>query len=163
MHYVNGFGEVDGNFWLGLEEIHQVTTTHNVSLYTNIETFEGEAFTMKLQIFSVNDATTNYAWNFSGFSQSYDRVKGSVLGSWHNAMMFTTRDRDNDLWSTGNSRRRGWWYNSCGLMNLNGNYEDDVTPTYTGITMQHIDASNAGAAASKAVETIEMIIRTRVE
>ena len=105
MHYVNGFGKVDGNFWLGLEEIHQLTTTHNVSLFMNIETFEGEPFTMKLQTFFVDGARTNYAWNLSGFSQSYDRVKGSVFGSYDNGMMFSTRDRD--LWITGNSRKRG--------------------------------------------------------
>ena len=49
--YVNGFGEEDGNFWMGLEEIHQLTTTHDVSLFIDIETFEGDPFTVKLQTF----------------------------------------------------------------------------------------------------------------
>ena len=162
--YVNGFGEVDGNFWLGLEEIHQLTITHNVSLYINIETFVGEPFTMKLEEFSVGDATANYAWNYSWFSQSSDRVKGSILGSYHNGMMFTTRDRDNDNWS-GNCAtgryRGGWWYNDCANSNLNGNYQGDRTPTVTGIMVKYIDTTSSTYSHTKAVKSVEMIIRTR--
>ena len=88
--YVNGFGEVEGNYWMGLEEIHQLTTTHNVSLFVDIETFEGEPFTLKLQTFSVGDATSNYTLHFSGFSQSSDRVTHEVFWSAYNGMMFTT-------------------------------------------------------------------------
>ena len=40
--YVNGFGDIDGNYWMRLEEIHQLTTAHDVSLHINIETFEGD-------------------------------------------------------------------------------------------------------------------------
>ena len=163
--YVTGFGEADGSFWLGLEEIHQLTTTHNVSLYMNIETFVGQPFTMKLDEFSVGNATTNYAWNYSWFSQSSDRVKDSILGSAHNGMMFSTRDRDNDIWNrncASDRYRGGWWYNDCARINLNGDYEGNVTPTYTGIVVENIDTTTRGPSASKAVKSVEMIIRTRV-
>ena len=153
---------------MGLEEIHQLTTTHDVSLDMNIETFEGEPFTLTLQTFSVGDAASNYAIYFSGYSQSSDRVKGSAFRSIDNGLMFTTRDRDNDLWSSGNcasdSLRGGWWYYSCAWINLNGNYEGDVTfPTYTGIIVRFIDTASVSPSASKAVKSVEMIIRTRVE
>ena len=121
---------------------------------------------MKLEEFSVGNATTNYAWNFSGFSQSSDRVKGSVLGSRHNRMMFTTRDRDNDIHSmncASDRHRGGWWYRGCALMNLNGDYEGDVTPTLTGIFVRFIDTTSGHPSATKAVKSVEMIIRTRVE
>ena len=160
--YVTGFGEEDGNFWLGLEEIHQLTTTHNVSLYINIETFVGEPFTMKLEVFSVGNATTNYAWKYSWYSQSSDRVRGSVFRSINNGMMFTTRDRDNDRRRNNCASdvlRGGWWYNSCTGINLNGNYEGDVTPTLTGIIVYYIDTTTS---PTKAVKSVEMIIRTRV-
>ena len=121
---------------------------------------------MKLEEFSVGNSTTNYAWNYSWFSQSSDRVKVSVLGSKHNGMMFTTRDRDNDLYGSNcasNVCRGGWWYNNCADINLNGNYEGDVTsPTATGILVKYIDTTSPAASASKAVKSAEMIIRTRV-
>ena len=135
-------------------------------MYINIETFVGEPFTMKLEEFSVGNAESNYAWNYSWFSQSSDRVKGSVLGSYSNGMMFTTRDRDNDMYRTNcaaGPRRGGWWYNNCAFINLNGNYQGDRTPTYTGMYVQFIDTSTAGPSSSKAVKSAEMIIRTRVE
>ena len=121
---------------------------------------------MKLEEFSVGNATTNYAWNYSWFSQSSDRVKDSVLGSWHNGMMFTTRDRDNDLSGincASDSRRGGWWYNACAHINLNGNYEGDRPPTRTGIIVNYIDTTSSTPFNSKAVKSVEMIIRTRAE
>ena len=123
---------------------------------------------MKLEEFSVGNATTNYAWNFSGFSQSSDRIKQSLFRSEVNGMMFTTRDRDNDRFAGGvncasYSFRGGWWYYSCGYINFNGNYEGDVTPTKTGIVVRYIDTTDSDYSATKAVKSVEMILRTRVE
>ena len=165
--YVTGFGEVHGNYWIGLENIHQLTTTHNVSLDIDIETFEGEPFTLKLEEFSVGNAANNYAMHFSGESQSSDRVKGMIFPSNYQDAMFTTRDRDNDGMSSSNCAsdryRGGWWYDTCTRINPNGNYEGDVTPpTNTGIFVYFIDTTTRGPA-NKAVKSIEMKIRTRVE
>ena len=152
---------------MGLEEIHQLTTTHDVSLFINIETFEGEPFTLKLETFSVGNADNNYAWNFSGFSQSSDRIQRDIFPDNTNDMMFTTRDRDNDRKTNINCasdlHRGGWWYDRCAYITLNGNYEGDVTPTKTGINVRFIDTTSGSYSATKAVKSIEMIIRTRVE
>ena len=164
--YVTGFGEEDGNYWMGLEEIHQLTTTHNVSLFINIETFEGEPFTLKLQTFSVGNAASRYTNHYSGYSQSADRVRRPIFYTSDSNMMFSTRDRDNDPWYNNCASdwyRGGWWFNNCARLNLNGNYEGDVTVTYTGILVHFIDTTSSAASATKAVKSVEMIIRTRVE
>ena len=151
---------------MGLEEIHQLTTTHNVSLFVDIETFEGEPFTLKLQTFSVGNAACNYAIHFSGYSQSSNRVTHSAFPNAYNGMMFTTRDRDNDRRDNNCAsewHRGGWWYNNCARINLNGNYEGDVTPTATGIVLNYIDTESYRNRDSKAVRSVEMIVRTRVE
>ena len=163
--YVNGFGDVDGNYWMGLEEIHQLTTTHDVCLDIDIETFEGDPFTLKLQTFPVGNATCNYTLNFSGESQSSDRIKSTIFLEIYNNMMFSTQDRDNDIWPencASDIYRGGWWYGNCGRITPNGNYEGDVTPTYTGIFVPYIDTPSGTPANTKAVKSIEMIIRTRV-
>ena len=166
--YVNGFGEEDGNYWMGLEEIHQLTTANDMSLDINIETFEGEPFTMTLETFSVDDAAGDYAWHFSGYSQSADRVKrDNLFTSENNGLRFTTQDRDLDSYGVGNCAtdyyRGGWWYATCGYINLNGNYEGDVPPSLTGISVWYIDTDSFSYAATKAVKTVEMIIRAREE
>ena len=152
---------------MGLEELHQLTTTHDVSLFMDIEAFEGEPFTLKLQTFSVGNAANNYTMHYSGYSQSSDRVKGDIFPSDQSSMMFTTRDRDNDLNPFSNCAsdfcRGGWWYHWCTNINLNGNYEGDVTPTLTGILVMYIDTTSVDIVHSKAVKSVEMIIRTRVE
>ena len=164
--YVNGFGEEDGNYWIGLEEMHQLTTTHDVGLNINIETFEGEPFTLKLETFTVGSAANNYALHYSGNSQSSDRVKRDIFTDDHNGMMFSTRDQDNDMSPNANCAstffRGGWWYGSCTNISPNGNYEGDVTPTYTAIVVKYIDTRNQFPHATKAVKSVEMIIRTRV-
>ena len=165
--YVNGFGEADGNYWMGLEEIHQLTTTHDVGLDINIVTFEGDPFTLKFETISVGNAASNYTMTFTGYSQSSDRVKFPLFNSNYNGLMFTTRDRDNDLKPVTNCAsdisKGGWWYHGCGHINLNGNYEGDVTVTRTGILVNYIDTTSTSFSATKAVQSVEMILRTRVE
>ena len=82
-------------------------------------------------------------------------------------MMFTTRDRDNDRHGVMNCasdlKRGGWWYSSCGRINLNGNYEGDVTPTETGIIVLTIDTESYLHNDTKAVKSVEMVTRSRVE
>ena len=151
---------------MGLEEIHQLTT-HGVGLDIDIEMFEGEPFTVRLQTFSVGNAASNYAWHFSGESQSSDRLTRTVFYSGTQDAMFTTRDRDNDGLDNTNCasdrHRGGWWYDSCTDINLNGDYEGDVTPTWTGIILMYIDTSIVNPSRSKPVKSVEMILRTRVE
>ena len=50
-------------------------------------------------------------------------------------MIFSTRDRDNDMWNTGscsNELTGGWWFNDCRNSNLNGQFMGN-TKAYSSI------------------------------
>ena len=49
--------------------------------------------------------------------------------TFHEGMMFSTKDRDNDIWAGRSSARRwhgAWWYKRDNKCNLNGLYVDDT-------------------------------------
>ena len=73
-----------------------------------------------------NFTITNEATNYTLFVDFYSGSANDRL-HYHNGMAFTTKDRDNDKYTSGNcavNYRGAWWYNSCIRSNLNGNYGD---------------------------------------
>ena len=78
----------------------------------------------KYSAFQVSDANSKYRLTVTGYSGN----AGDGLGH-HNGMMFTTKDSDNDQYSSGNcanSRSGAWWYNDCNeKSNLNGLWRGD--------------------------------------
>lgn len=118
--YKNGFGTLNGNFWLGNDKIHLLSQGDKelkVLMYlNNVEYFA------EYQNFSVSDATDNYRLSFTGFSGN----NGDGLFT-HNGSQFSTFDDDNDNISSNcaSSYRAGWWFNKCHNANLNGVYGED--------------------------------------
>ncbi|XP_078658332.1 receptor-type tyrosine-protein phosphatase S-like [Branchiostoma floridae x Branchiostoma belcheri] len=126
--YQQGFGDLTGEFWLGLDNIHTLTTVKsNNILQIELEDFDGGRKYARYNTFSVGDASGNYVVSISGYSGD---AGNSLTNSGRpdiNGRMFSTIDRDNDgnaggdcanLFSNG-----GWWYPvSCGLSFLNGRY-----------------------------------------
>ena len=77
--------------------------------------------------FYIGGSTTDYTLHVSGYSgtagDSLTTIHGGVL--YHNLMKFTTKDNDNDLYSSSNcavSFTSAWWYRDCYYSNLNGYY-----------------------------------------
>ena len=164
--YVEGFGNVTSNYWMGLEEIHQLTSERDMSLEIKIETFSGgDPFTFMYDTFALAGADDNYRILLAGFSTSSGRLRNDPFMMDYGSM-FTTRDRDNDRFESGSKNcattdnRGGWWYGGCGGFSLNGRYEGNVrNPTWTGIIMRFIDTS--GYTPITAIKSTEMRIRSR--
>ena len=123
--YENGFGDLDGEFWIGLKNIHELTNQHDVDL-------------------QISDADTSITWNYltfrvAGPEQNYQVTVRGGSGdgnrdafAYHNyGNYFTTYDRDNDNYegiNCGYYYQAGWWYNQCTLANLNGRHEISGLP-----------------------------------
>ena len=125
VEYKNGFGKKFSEYWLGLENIHNLTIK-NSSLNIYMETFADDnvnpvsAFA-EYSTFQINDESDKYRLTVGGYRGSC----GDSL-SYENNMRFSTRDSDNDI-ATYNCATRfcgAWWYKYCHHVNLNGLYLD---------------------------------------
>ena len=121
--YVDGFGDLKREFWMGLEKLHCLTSAApRTELKIDLADFEGNYKYAHYSFFSVGNSGTNYKLNIAGYSGTAgDNMSGSHS---LNGMHFTTKDRDNDQ-SGGNcavDRGGAWWYNACTNSNLNGLY-----------------------------------------
>ena len=66
--YKNGFGDLSGEFWLGLDKIHRLSATGQNVLRVDLETFENETAYAVYKSFSVGDESKAYILNFGTFS-----------------------------------------------------------------------------------------------
>ena len=117
-NYHLGFGKLDQEFWLGLDKIHRLTKSSS-SLRVDLEDFDGNKRFAKYSVFSVANALTQYTLTVGGYGGN----AGDSM-SYHNGRKFSTRDRDNDVWSghCAVTFRGAWWYGACHASNLNGLY-----------------------------------------
>ncbi|XP_028391545.1 uncharacterized protein LOC114516310 [Dendronephthya gigantea] len=127
--YKTGFGDLYGEFWLGLDKIHRLSNGQNV-LRVDLMDFNGAERYAKYGTFSVADESDKYRLNIG----SYSGNAGDPL-DYHNQMRFTTKDRDNDAGSDNcaTSYKGAWWYNYCHISNLNGLYLTAFQNSATGI------------------------------
>ncbi|CAG2216061.1 FCN [Mytilus edulis] len=99
--------------------IHQITSNGDHSLQFIMTDYEGVTKYAKYQSFSISNETSDYKLSVGNFSGN---AGDSFTG--HSGYKFTTKDRDNDLYS-GNCATLyigAWWYSSCHSSNLNGKY-----------------------------------------
>ena len=117
--YQQGFGNLSGEFWLGLDKIHRLTS-NATELRVDMRDFEGNSAYAQYTCFSVGDSSSKYILSVSGYSGT----AGDSLAL-HNGHRFSTRDQDNDNAPLGNCARwfkGAWWYRKCHASNLNGLY-----------------------------------------
>ncbi|XP_077974318.1 fibrinogen-like protein A [Styela clava] len=119
--YARGFGDKNGEFWLGLRTIHQLTTSRNYKLRIDMRQKSGTAYYAEYSTFKVGSENSKFQLTISGYSGD---ARDKML--YHNHRYFSTYDVDNDARGNENcarSRDGAWWYGSCELSNLNGKYD----------------------------------------
>ncbi|KAL3832729.1 hypothetical protein ACJMK2_024345 [Sinanodonta woodiana] len=117
--YQVGFGNMEGEFWLGNQQIHMLTSQGWYELRVDMRRTNRHRFYAKYNVFSVDSLKDRYRLIVDGFSGS-----GGDSFSGQSSYRFSTIDSDNDG-SSGNCAslyQGGWWYASCHSSNLNGIY-----------------------------------------
>ncbi|XP_065830597.1 ficolin-2-like isoform X2 [Oscarella lobularis] len=117
--YKNGFGNISGEFWLGLDYVHWLLSLSSSGneLRVDLGDRQENRVYAKYSTFSVGDESTKYVLGVSGYSGNASDSLG-----WHNGMKFSTKDQDNDNFK-GNcavSYLGSWWFDECYVSNLNG-------------------------------------------
>nr|XP_041568244.1 tenascin-X-like isoform X2 [Taeniopygia guttata] len=127
--YARGFGNISGEFWLGNEALHELTTATRTELRIDLRTGRDSAFAL-YRDFAVGSAEERYRLRVGAFSGT----AGDAL-SYHSGSPFSTRDRDfrdpRDRRDPSGRPRPppcavayggAWWYRNCHYANLNGRY-----------------------------------------
>ncbi|XP_074017443.1 tenascin isoform X4 [Numenius arquata] len=119
--YVAGFGDPTDEFWIGLENLHKITSQGQYELRVDLRD-EGETAYAVYDRFSVGDAKSRYRLRVDGYSGT----AGDSM-TYHNGRSFSTFDKDNDsaITNCALSYKGAFWYKNCHRVNLMGRYGDN--------------------------------------
>ena len=67
-HYKVGFGDLNGEFWLGLEKLHRLTSDDSSMLRVDLEDFEWNTAYAEYNMFGVMSENTMYKLNLGNYS-----------------------------------------------------------------------------------------------
>ena len=137
--YERGFGNLSGEFWLGLSKVHRLTRYGIHTLRVRLGDFENNTAYAQYSTFSIGDCLTKYKLNVGGYSGTAGDglISDSNPAHNHSGMKFSTKDNDNDKWSGSclTYYKGAWWFNSCLQSNLNAPYHPNGGPVsaFTGV------------------------------
>ncbi|KAM8962462.1 microfibril-associated glycoprotein 4-like [Pelodytes ibericus] len=125
--YSKGFGNANGEYWLGLQNIYRLTMQRAYELRVELEDFEGHGVYASYLNFSLSPHALNaegdgYKLYVDGFS---DGGAGDSLSA-HSGHMFSTynNDQEENLQNCAEYWAGGFWYHSegCADAALNARY-----------------------------------------
>ncbi|KAH8328477.1 hypothetical protein KR067_009867, partial [Drosophila pandora] len=120
--YKEGFGNITGEFFIGLEKLHLLTHARPHELKILMGDIHGDTAVAHYDDFKIGNEDKLYALEVLG---KFSGDAGDSL-KYHKNMKFSTFDKDNDLDIDGNCGiyyAAGWWFNHCSKSSLNGNFK----------------------------------------
>uniref|UniRef100_A0A0A1WR84 Angiopoietin-4 n=1 Tax=Zeugodacus cucurbitae TaxID=28588 RepID=A0A0A1WR84_ZEUCU len=155
LEYQTGFGNIGGEFFIGLDKLHALTSSAVHELLITLQDFEGNSRYARYSLFAIGNEKEDYALNLLG---EYEGDAGDSL-TYHAGSKFSTFDNDNDGCVDCNcaqSRNGAWWYNWCDMSNLNGKYFEEnynATTPYQGMYWEKFNGP------SYSLRAVRMMIR----
>ncbi|XP_065361337.1 ficolin-1-like [Calliphora vicina] len=154
--YKQGFGSIDGEFFIGLDKLHALTSTlQPMELLIQLQDFNETSKYAKYDGFAVGNESENYKLIKVG------KYSGNAADAFsqHQGWPFTTKDRDNDN-SENNCAKlyeAAWWYEKCFWSNLNGKYYDKAKSANTNMGI----CWNGPNGCKYSLKFVQMMIRPK--
>ena len=124
--YEKGFGDLRGNFWLGLKALHSLTSIGSWTLRVDLKASNGDEGFAKYTSFKIGNPQTKYKLMYGQFSSGNIRDALGIAKE----MRFSTFDRDNDNAGSNcaSDYKGAWWHDACFDSNLN-NWHPSIKKT----------------------------------
>ncbi|KAI8512825.1 hypothetical protein Bbelb_094640 [Branchiostoma belcheri] len=127
--YRDGFGDVRGEFWLGLEAIHQIVSRETHDLRVELGDWQKREAYAQYSQFNLSNETSGYKLGLG----VYSGTAGDGFGLFQKYSMFgseTPLDHHKGHTFKVRKPRNGWWYSiGHAISNLNGPYRNASVPT----------------------------------
>ncbi|XP_068934962.1 ficolin-3 [Petaurus breviceps papuanus] len=126
--YKTGFGRQESEFWLGNENLYQLTREAPKELRVELEDFNGTQTFAHYEGFRILSEADKYQLVLDKFLEG---TAGDSL-TFHNRKPFSTYDADSDTHKENCASIVGgaWWYADCYKSNLNGRYASSKVGPY---------------------------------
>ncbi|XP_067676428.1 fibrinogen C domain-containing protein 1-like [Haliotis asinina] len=127
--YMDGFGNLTREFWLGNEKIHRVTTQKTYELRIDLVNKSGSHFYAEYNSFHLGGMSEFYTL----FIGNYSGTAGDKM-LYHNNTRFSANNLDLDTASNNCAvqYKGAWWFKSCYKSHLNG--LDSKGPRWSGLS-----------------------------
>ncbi|XP_048741666.2 ficolin-1-like isoform X1 [Ostrea edulis] len=122
--YKSGFGDLNSEFWIGLDNIRLLVNNGYTVLRVELEELK-ESVYAEYDNFYIAGEDDKYRIHVSGYKGNAGDGISCSLQYCNNNAQFTTYDEDNDSSASSNNAqlwRGAWWYHSGHTSNLNGEY-----------------------------------------
>ncbi|XP_052224100.1 microfibril-associated glycoprotein 4-like [Dreissena polymorpha] len=116
--YENGFGNVHGEFWMGLKYIHWLTSTAQSELRIDLMAADRSTAYEVFPNFRLS-ASPNYTLHVD---KGHGTAGDSRGFSFSNGRVFSTLDHEKSVDCSRYLYEAGWWYSTCAWAYLNGKY-----------------------------------------
>ncbi|XP_044882688.1 angiopoietin-related protein 3 isoform X2 [Mauremys mutica] len=117
--YANGFGDLKGEFWLGLAKLYSIANQADYILRIELKDWKDNKRCIEYT-FTLGSPETDYTLHLSEISGNIPNALPEQT-----ELRFSMMDHDNATKRDFNCPERysgGWWHRTCGETNLNGKY-----------------------------------------
>ncbi len=106
--YENGFGNLSGEFWFGLKNMHCLTSREPMEVEVELGKLDGTKLVLVYGEFRIGGPETSYTLHIAD-----KQHKGEDYFAYHNGQTFSTRDRGSQQSCSRTYNNCGNWFKSC--------------------------------------------------